>query len=358
MNAERLRSYLDRVLDAPAALNLDRAASELQNALSTFATAANGQNRNAVNSALSELHDVGQQLSSQLSDPDSLEAIDGLDARAITLDFAPEIEGLTAGQMGTPSVASSRIAEIRSERTSRLHALSSMRGQLERMGIQPDAPEPGTANLDVEIPPTLFGGELRGLAEELSDLDSILVTFSRVAVNDARSPALVGLSTSVPHIILSLDPHTIIHLYAALKVVIDLTKTFGALRTVLRGAIKYLGSEPHAEAEKKINEEIDQIIAREVASKMDDLKKDRTDADANELAAALRVAYRSLLPKVEAGVRFKVSVNVTAEISEDTRKILIEAKSEADEVAFPTLPSPVSGRIADGREGTSAQDAN
>jgi hypothetical protein len=144
-------------------------------------------------------------------DPMLSAEVDALGAdRYFTFDIIGQMGQWQRENAYTPALMQKQVEDYAKERQEFLSTLGMLQSSLQRVGVEPRALDPGTAEIGFLLPRTLFDNELEKLSAELKTLRDIIRPFSEIATGGAEEVIVRQISTSDPWFYVLLKPATVL----------------------------------------------------------------------------------------------------------------------------------------------------
>lgn len=207
----------------------------------------------------------------------------------------------------TPAVTLSLVDDIMAKRDTYLSTLRELQQRLGQIGITPMPLEPGTAEIGVLLPRSLFGNEFAELIRELRTLNRILRVLSEIATGTIEPIEVHEISTSDPIFFLGLSVPT---LALAGKVVTWALSTWKQVEEIrkIRAETQKIKSFDAQEIKDFFEGKIEKTLKEAVQIEVDELIPASKDVAGrpHELRNDLSWALESVLTRVERGMTVEI----------------------------------------------------
>lgn len=306
MNASRLKQLIDFLLAMETQHRIQKRLSALNSSLSNLASQPpSSENQNAIAESLKNLRESTLALDRSLSaaQRNGMEEIGALPYFSEVL--VSNVNGWLSQNPITPSIASQQLQEVVGKRQQFLESLTVATKSLAALGIIADSLQEGEAELGLTIPRLLFDNELKGLSEELGEINQILRTFAEVAGSKETSFAVKEISTSDPVFTLAMDQQTLLIVAGVIAYFITNLKQLMEIKK-LRNETKKVLPESAKMFDEAIKKRIDEALAQKHKELIEQYKGD--NARKNELSNALKFAMGGLYSRFERGLNVQINV--------------------------------------------------
>lgn len=199
MNTERLLELCEKLIAVEAKFDvqsiLQQLVTDVQNMVGN---PGQPQFQNAYASRLVELTSAWRSLTSSF-EPREAEQIAEIGGTEFFLsDLPKEIEDIAQANPHTPSVTQQFVSQFHGRRNTYLGNLAQLRDRLRDIGVEIAPLPPGSAEIGLLVPRTLFHNAFDELIKELGTLNRIIRAFSEIATGSAERVEVHQISTSDP----------------------------------------------------------------------------------------------------------------------------------------------------------------
>jgi hypothetical protein len=222
-------------------------------------------------------------------------------------ELADRVEQLFARNQITPSLALEEIEEI-TGRMEEIHAsVSALTSAFGVLGIQAEGLEPGEAEVGVLIPRAAVHNSLRGLGDELTQLQKILNPFSELAIGSRPAFPLRTIASTDFNVFLD-SPLAVA---AAIAVGVERVAAFYKQLLEIRLLRQQLVEQQVPEAaltgvDEHAGDLMSQTIGEVVTELMSQYGQDRDAARGNELQVELTWSLKNIAKRLDLGYHVTV----------------------------------------------------
>jgi hypothetical protein len=343
MNIGRLVSFIDFVGEQEQRYSVQEKLSALDSALNEFVSSPqNPELQSRVSSNLTEFQAAVFKLRAAYTQArlDMLRDISGGEV------LGPEIGNWVARWISsnamTPVVARDFLSDLKARREKKLTELRETKTYLNNLGLQPETPPIGQAELAFLIPRPLFENDFDRFIRELGQVRQIIRSTSEATTGSVESISIGEISSSDPLLFLGVSPATILVLAATVKWLLDALKSSLEIRDLYsRG--KEIGLPPKVlkGMEDAVTERLYESIDKRVIQILQNFRGD--EQRKNELSNALTMDTRQLLARLERGMKVEIRVGAienadnSAQPVGDLARQLAQLDALSKELIFPKL---------------------
>lgn len=307
MNTERLRELVDKLLTVEGAKSIS---THLQQAASSMQDVVNSPNQPEPQTRYAnQFGGLRRQVSEMIASftPAEIELMSEISAGPFfAQDFTDEVAALAQQNAVTPAVVLQKLQELQSKRSAYISTITGLRDRLNEVGIKPPIVEPGTAELGVLLPRSLFGDQLPGLIGELGVINQIFRIFSEVVTGDVEPVRVRQISTTDPLFSFGMAVGVVIAIGRSVTWALATWKTIEEIRK-LRSETQKNGSFSEEEIKAFFDSKIEASIEKAIKARASELTPTTTDTGrAHELAIGIDWALRSIMTRVERGMTIEV----------------------------------------------------
>lgn len=309
MNATRLVEFVGRLLEVERAHgidgNLTRTLEALQNLIG-----APGQTA-PQNEFAASVEELKKQVKAMVSGftPAELKLLDEIEgADWFGRDFTNDLEQRLRDNALTPTVVLEWLRSLRERRFSYLNHLEQLRTSLATVGVAADPVPPGTAEIGILLPRSIFRGDFDEFIKEQRKLNEILRWFSLATTGAAEKVELKQVSTSDPFILLGISPLVIAQVGIAVSFLLSQWEKIERIRK-LRAETAKLRNEFQPPSLREIDEKftasINELIDAAIAEKVSEILNN-APARTPELEVGVKWALETLMAKIEKGMTIEI----------------------------------------------------
>lgn len=309
LNTGRLKELIERISNVEGQIKTQEALKALEAALTNVVGAPQDPNhQNNLSEALSKFAQVMDQFEAAFP-PHEFKHVLELNKEAFSPDVVDEIDSLISLNSMSPNVVNDFVKKLYIERQAILTSLASISEAFDIFSIGYSDVEEDMAELGFQIPRKFFSNDLRGLINELSEIERMLRFFSEATVGHYEPVKVGAISTTDPLIFLAMIEPIAVKVGSIVQWALTVWVGIETIRALRAQALKtdaFTEGEVESIFGKKIKAQIDQ----KVESKVQELLAEGEAAKSRkgELSGHLNWALRALLSKVERGMTIELRI--------------------------------------------------
>lgn len=350
MNTKRLRELVDKLIAIDERLAISATLAQATSAMEAVVSQPGApEHQTQYASVFQTLREkVAQMLA--FFEPAEFELMDEIKARPLFgSDFTEEIVNEMRNNGVTPAVVRDSLTRTRDSRTTYMGHLTALRDQLQAVGIVAQKLEPGTAELGILLPRTLFDNRFDDLVRHLGVVNKVLRIVSEVATGSAQPIEVDQISTTDPTFYLGMVPDVAIAVGGCVTWALHTWKSIENIRK-LRAEVRKLDAEGKQELETQFEKMIGETLDKAVKTQLAELlaASRATQERKHELGTGLEWALEQILSRVERGMTVELrleppkAANGAPPIPEEQIRQFQALQELAKQLRFPAAnPEPI-----------------
>lgn len=307
MNAQRLKEILDLLLENESKHRIQKMFSQVNSHLSNLVSAPTNAEHQTNYSNSFKQFEVAVTAMDEAFSPAQKNLFREIGAsRWFSRQIIIDVEKLIQANPITPSVAHQGVGALHSERSKYLQEITSLRDNLQSIGIHSSLPPKGEAEIGILLPRTLFENDLEHLVKELNTVRLIIMAFSELSNGGAESIQVKQISTSDPIFFFGVSLATIAAIGKAVTWSLDTWKKVEDIKKI-RNEARKISALSDDDVSKFFTEKIKKTLADETEKKAKELITGREkEGRANELEKYIHWALEALIARVERGMTIEI----------------------------------------------------
>lgn len=341
MNAERLRTLAEWLLNEERRLNIQEKFNQVVGSLENLSNNPQDQNHQA--SLASSMENLSRVLDREIAEnltPALQQHFVDIGAwRYFSDEMSLEIAISIASNAMSPSVAAESARQLRDERQRFLDTLDQAKKGLTGLGIKIDDLDEGEADIAFLIPRDIFQNHIGGLSKEFGIIDRIVRIFSEAATGSAEEADVKTIATTDPVVTLAISLVTIQVIGKSITWLLDTWKKSLEIKQ-LREQAKIAGF--NDKELKVFDDKIERAVNAAISERVKEIlaSSPAEQSRKNELEKGLDWSMRALLSRIERGMSVEIRLLPPApkdelEEKQGTPKNYAEVEEIARQLVFP-----------------------